>query len=110
MSISNALNNAALGLGAAGRLADTVSQNVANAMTPGFGRRTTELSSMTIGGYGSGVRVAGHTRSESPFLTSERRTADAALGATGTRSDVYERMMAAMGEPGAANSVTTLAT
>ena len=35
---------------------------------------------------------------------------DAALGATGTRSDVYERMMAAMGEPGAANGLSTLAT
>ena len=63
MSISGALNNAAAGLAASARLADTISQNVANAMTPGFGKRTTELSSVVLGGYGSGVRVAGTTRS-----------------------------------------------
>jgi len=110
MSISNALNNAGLGLSASSRLADTISNNVSNAMTPGFGRRTTELSSVTLGGHGSGVRVVGTSRTESAFLTSERRGMDAALGATATRSDVYERMMEAMGEPGSPGSMTTLAT
>ena len=59
MSISGALNNAASGLAASARLADTIANNVANAMTPGFARRTTELSSLALGGYGSGVRVGG---------------------------------------------------
>jgi flagellar hook-associated protein 1 FlgK len=54
MGITNALNNAASGLVASARLADTISQNVANAMTPGFARRSTELSSLSLGGYGSG--------------------------------------------------------
>jgi flagellar hook-associated protein 1 FlgK len=110
MSISSALNNAASGLAASARLADTISNNVANAMTEGFGRRTTEISSLSLGGYGSGARVGVTTRAESPYLTAERRGMDAALGATGTRSDAYERMMAAMGEPGAANALSTLAT
>jgi flagellar hook-associated protein 1 FlgK len=110
MGISNALNNAAVGLGASARLADTIANNVANAMTPGFGKRTTELSSLTLGGYGQGVRVVGTSRAENPFLTAERRGMDAALGATGTRSDLYERIMAAIGEPGGENSLSTLAT
>jgi flagellar hook-associated protein 1 FlgK len=110
MSISGALNNAAAGLAASARLADTISQNVANAMTPGFAKRTTELSSLTLGGYGSGVRVAGTTRAENPYLTAERRGMDAALGATGARSDAYERIMAAMGEPGSDNALSTLTT
>lgn len=110
MGISNALNNAASGLAASARLADTISNNVANAMTPGFGRRATELSSLSLGGYGSGVRVAGTTRAEDPFLTAERRGMDAALGATGTRSDAYERLMTAIGEPGGAGALATLAT
>ncbi len=110
MSISGALNNAASGLAASARLADTISNNVANALTPGFGRRTTELSSLALGGYGSGVRVTGTSRAENPFLTSERRGMDAALGATGTRSDTYERIMAAVGEPGSDNALSTLAT
>ena len=110
MSISGALSNAASGLAASARLADTISNNVANAMTPGFAKRTTELSSLALGGYGSGVRVVGTSRAENPFLTAERRGMDAALGATGTRSDAYERMMAAIGEPGSDSAVSTLAT
>ena len=110
MSISSALNNAASGLAASTRLADTISNNVANAMTPGFGKRTTELSSLTLGGHGSGVRVAGTSRAENAYLTSERRGMDAALGATGTRSDTYERLMAAIGEPGSDSGLSTLAT
>jgi len=110
MSISSALNNAASGLAASARLADTISNNVANAMTEGFGRRTTEISSLSLGGYGSGARIGVTTRAENPYLTAERRGMDAALGATGTRSDVYERMMAAMGEPGAPNALSTVAT
>ena len=35
---------------------------------------------------------------------------DAALGATGTVSDAYERIMAAVGEPGGDNALSTLAT
>ena len=35
---------------------------------------------------------------------------DAALGATGDRSDAYERMLAAIGEPGADSALSTLAT
>ena len=110
MSISGALNNAASGLAASARLADTIANNVANAMTPGFGKRATELSSLSLGGYGSGVRVAGTSRAENPFLTAERRGMDAALGAAGTRSDTYERIMAAVGEPGSDSALSTLAT
>jgi flagellar hook-associated protein 1 FlgK len=110
VSISSALNNAASGLAASSRLADTISNNVANAMTPGFGKRTTELSSLTLGGFGSGVRVAGTSRAENAYLTSERRGMDASLGASGVRSDVYERMMAAIGEPGSDGGLSTLAT
>ncbi len=110
MSISNALNNAASGLASSGRLADTVSNNVANAMTPGFGRRVTELSSVVLGGHGSGVRVVGTARTEDAFLTAQRRAMDAALGATATRSDAYARMLGAFGEPGASGALSTLAT
>ncbi|MFO1141002.1 MAG: flagellar hook-associated protein FlgK [Amaricoccus sp.] len=110
MSISNALQNAASGLAASSRLADTISNNVANAMTEGYAKRSTELSSLTLGGYGTGVRVVGTTRAENAYLTSERRGMDAALGATGTRSDTYERLMSAIGEPGSDSGLSTLAT
>jgi flagellar hook-associated protein 1 FlgK len=47
---------------------------------------------------------------ENAFLTAERRGMDAALGAAGTRSDTYERILGALGEPGAANALPTRAT
>lgn len=99
MSLSTALTNASTGLAGSSRLADTISNNVANAMTPGFGRRTTELTSLTLGGYGSGVRVLGTFRAANPLLTAERRAADAALGASSTVDEAYQRIMAAVGEP-----------
>ncbi len=110
MSLSVALNNASLGLVAASRLAETVSNNVANATTPGYGRRVTELSSVGLGGYGGGVRVTGTTRTESPFVTAERRAMDASLGATGTLSATYERIVGVLGEPGSAGSLVSRAT
>jgi len=110
MSISSALNNAASGLAAQTRLAETISNNVANALTPGYARRATELSSVSLGGYGQGVAVGATTRAENATLTAERRAMDAALGASGTRSDAYDRILTAIGDTTSASSVATLAT
>lgn len=104
MSIANALNSAGSGLRATSRLASTISNNVSNALTPSYGSRATELSSVTFGG---GVRVAATTRSTSPYLTAERRLAEADLGAASTRSDAYDRLLMAMGEAGATNSLAS---
>ncbi len=110
MSIASALNSAASGLAASARLADTISNNVANAMTAGYAKRTTELSSLTLDGYGSGVRVTATTRAENASLTAERRAMDAALGATGARSDAYERIATALGDSDSDTGLTALAT
>lgn len=110
MSITSALHSATSGLSVTARLADTISNNVANALTEGYGRRTTEVTSLTLGGYGAGVAVAGTTRAESATLTATRRTTDAAVGATAIRSDAYDRMMSAMGEPGEPAALSTAAT
>jgi flagellar hook-associated protein 1 len=110
MGISGALYNAASGLSAAARLADTVANNVANAQTPGFARRTTELSSLTLGGYGSGVRVTGTSRAENVHVTAERRGMDASAASAGTLSSSYERIVSAVGEADSPNSLAALAT
>lgn len=109
MGISNALNNAYTGLVGASRLADTVSNNVANAMTPGFGRRVTELSSLALGGYGSGVRVTGTYRTENAYLTAERRGMTAGVGASSTAAGAYARIVGALGEPGEPGALATRA-
>ena len=110
MSISSALNNAASGLAAQTRLAETISNNVANALTTGYARRTTELSSVSLGGYGQGVAIGATTRAENATLTAERRGMDAALGASGTRSDAYDRILTAIGDTTSDTAVATLAT
>jgi flagellar hook-associated protein 1 len=97
MSISSAFNSAASGLKANSRLVDTVAKNVSNALTEGYARRTTELSSTFLGGIGSGVSVVGTTRAESPYLTAERRGADAALGASSALSGAYSRIIELIG-------------
>jgi flagellar hook-associated protein 1 FlgK len=110
MSISNALNNAASGLRATSRLASTISNNVSNALTEGYASRTTELSSVSAGGLGSGVRVTTTSRAENPYITAERRVAQATAEASGVKSDAYTRLIAAMGEAGADGSLSASAT
>ncbi len=110
MSISSALTSATSGLSVSARLADTISSNVANALTEGYATRRTEVTSLSLGGYGAGARVGTTTRAENAFVTATRRTADAAVGATQVRSEAYDRMMTAMGEPGADSALSTLAT
>lgn len=110
MSINGAFGNAAMGLAATAKLADTISNNVANASTPGYGRRVTELSSLGLAGYGGGVRVTAVTRTDNPFVTAERRAMDAALGSASTASSTYERILSALGEPQSAGALGTRAT
>ncbi len=110
MSINGAMTNAASGLAASARLADTISNNVANALTTGYARRTTEITSLSLGGYGTGARIGSTTRAENTQLTAERRGTDAALGAATVRSDAYARMLDAMGDADSATSLSALAT
>jgi flagellar hook-associated protein 1 len=110
MSISSAIYNAGSGLGAAARLADTISNNVSNALTPGYARRVTDLTSLSLNGYGSGVRIGSTVRAENPYLTVERRAMDASFGNSATFSAAYERMIAAVGEPGSPAALSTRAT
>ncbi|SHI68213.1 flagellar hook-associated protein 1 FlgK [Palleronia salina] len=102
MAISNALNNAISGLGAAGRSAQVVSSNFANALTPGYGKREVDLASRALTG---GVTVAGVTRASDPALLSERRASDAAVASGDTTVTGLQRLTDAMGEPGAPQSI-----
>lgn len=110
MSISSAFNSATSGLKATSKLASTISSNVSNALTAGYAKRTTALSSVTAGGTGSGVQIGATTRTESPYLTSERRLAQAAEAATSARSDAYDRLMDKMGEAGVSGSLSATGT
>lgn len=104
MSLSSALSSAFSGLTAASRAAEVISNNIANAATPGYGRREIQLS---VAGRGQGVMVTGITRSLDRYLLSDRRLADAASGAAQTRVSFFSAVEAALGTADSAASLNS---
>ncbi len=101
MSISAALSSAVSGLSATGRAAQTASQNVANALTPGYGVREVRLSSDRTGG----VRVDAVDRRTDIALLTDRRAADASSAGAGTRLSALEKVADAVGRADSATSI-----
>ncbi|MCG7521693.1 flagellar hook-associated protein FlgK [Ruegeria sp. Ofav3-42] len=95
MNMTTALNNALGGLTAASRGAAVVSGNIANALTPGYARRSLELATSPISG--NGVRTAGVTRHQDPVLTANRRDSDANLASANAIADFHTRFEKAVG-------------
>ena len=106
MSISSALNNAFSGLTAASRSAEVVSSNLANALTEGFARREIGLSSVTLNGFGSGVRITGVERATDRIATAARREAGTARSDAGVRQEATSRIAAAVGDPSQAGALS----
>jgi len=77
MSISQTLSNATSGLAAAARLAGVASNNIANALTPGYSRREATLAERVAGGNGGGVAIAGVRGAQAHAITRELRAASA---------------------------------
>lgn len=102
MTISSALSNAMTGLRAAGRSSETISANIANAMTPGYGVRTVALSSAQMGG----VSVDGITRNVNPALLADHGLAQAALSNANDRTAFLRGYEDVLGTPDNANSLS----
>lgn len=99
MSISSALINATSGLSAASRRADVVSNNVANALTPGFSRRDVHVSENVVNGRGAGVQVNGVTRATDQAITTDRRLAESATSRDQVITTAHTAFNSALGEP-----------
>lgn len=99
MSISSALANATSGLSATARRADIVSNNIANALTPGFARRDIVVSENILAGNGAGVSVDGVARAADPALSRERRSAEGVQGRDEVVASAYASLNDALGEP-----------
>lgn len=110
MSISGSLFNAYSGLVAASRMAEAVSHNVANALTPGYGRREVELTAAGLNGHGAGVRIADIRRDVNAAAIADRRLAEADMSGAGARSEALVRLEQAVGIPGENGSLTDLVT
>ena len=90
MSIYSALNSAMSGLSAASRSSQIVSENLANALTPGYTRRVLDLNSPGAGV--PGVRIGHVQRLNDPVVISNRRVAEADFGAAKVQADFFARM------------------
>lgn len=106
MTISGSLSAALSGLSAVSRAAETVSSNISNAMTEGYGKRDVQLSSQALGGTGIGVRVVGVSRAGDPVLIGDRRISEAELGQASTRFDFLAAIETAIGTPDNPGSLT----
>lgn len=106
MSITGAASNALSGLTASARAVEVISDNVANAMTDGYGRREVVLTSYSLAGQGVGVRVAGIARFVDQTAIAERRLAQASLGAAEAESGFLARMEQTIGQVGDPGSLT----
>ncbi len=98
MSISSSFNNALSGLRANGRLADVTSNNLANALTSGYGRQSVDLGSMALSGRGAGVNVVGVNRATAPDLTAARRLTDGETATIDPQATALARVGSAFGE------------
>ena len=77
----------------------TVSQNIANANTPGYVRTEVQLAPRTILGPGAGVDVTGIQRAADRFLATASYIADAAHGSASARADILARAQSSFGDP-----------
>lgn len=100
MSINTALNNAASGLAASARAVQVASSNVANALTPGYATRQMNISAVTLGGTGGGVRVDGVTRLVDAGLLGLHRESGASASAGGQARTFWQRIEGVIGLPG----------
>ena len=100
MSISSAISNAYSGLTSVSRMADTVSNNISNAMNEDYARRDVVMDQRVLGGVGMGVAVTSINRAMDLLATSSRRAKGAAYGNAQTLSNANTRMAQTLGVPG----------
>ncbi len=99
MSFGTAFASALSGLTAAAKASELVSSNIANATTPGYGRRALTLAAQSTGANGQGVKIVSVNRAEDRPLLNDRRLAQSAQGDAQTRLDFFIRLQTLMGTP-----------
>lgn len=102
MSISSAYNSAMSGLTAASRASAVVSENIANAMTPGYSRRSLDLVSNGL----PGVRVLNTIRHSDPVVIANRRVGDASYASTSTLAEFHATYESLVGQASDSTSIS----
>jgi flagellar hook-associated protein 1 FlgK len=105
MSISAVFLSGLTGLRAAQTGLKAVTQNIANANTPGYVRTEVMLSAPSGIGLGGGVEVTGIRRAADRFLATASYLAEAARGASAARADILDRAQLAFGDPNSSSTI-----
>ena len=105
MSLAVTLSNALSGLAANQSALQVTSNNVANANTEGYARKTVELESRLLDGIGSGVSISGVNRAVDEFLLREVRRESATLAERDVRREFYSRLQNLFGTLGDNSSI-----
>ena len=93
------------GLRAAQTGVATVSQNIANANTPGYVRTELTLAPRTQIGAGAGVEITGIKRAADRFLATASYIASSAASSASARADLLSRAQQTFGDPSDSSSV-----
>ena len=105
MSLAITLSNALSGLAANQSALQVTSNNVANANTEGYARKTVDLESRLLDGIGSGVSISGVNRAVDEFLLREVRRESATLAERDVRREFYSRLQNLFGTLGDNSSI-----
>lgn len=107
MSIGQILGNALTGMQASQTALKVVSQNVANANTPGYVRAAAQFSPQVVAGFGAGVSIETITRATDRFLALAQRNAAATQGAVTARAELLDRAQLVFGDPNGSQTLFT---
>lgn len=107
MGLTNALSTALSGLRVTQIGIGVVANNVANAETPGYTRKTLGLSAATAGGTGIGVRVESLNRELDLYVQRQLRTELAGSSYINVVAQFRSQIDRIYGEPGGTNALDT---
>jgi flagellar hook-associated protein 1 len=107
MSLSSALSIAMSGLTANQAGLAIVSSNIANANTPGYVSQSVNQIEAPTDGVGTGVQVAGITRSLNSYVQSQLRTETSGGGYADQISNVLTQLQNVYGTPGGQGTLET---
>jgi flagellar hook-associated protein 1 FlgK len=109
-SINVALGTAVSALQTTQAALSVTANNIANANTVGYSRKTVHLENMLIDGQGAGVKIGSVTREVNEYLLRDVRAQTTAHGETAVRQQFFVSMQNMFGTPDAASSMASTLT
>ncbi len=105
MGLTVALNNALTGLNVNQQQLSVLSQNIANANTPGYSKQIAQQDSVYLSGQGQGVSISEIKRKVDDYLNAAVQKQGSVTATTGVVDDYSTRIQLLLGNPGNSNSV-----